>query len=142
MNREFLRTLPLVRLAIYVVVFVGCGAVVVREVYFAIRCTTTTATVRSVGSSTVTRGGRAGYFFADYDYLDAEGIRHSGRANLVPAVTRAGDQVEVQYFPYSPASSRLTPSPVWGLSFAAIALLAAAVLAAEIGVRWRRRKGE
>jgi hypothetical protein len=139
------KPLPLVRLAIYVLMFAGCGAVAVREIYYTLSSNITMATVRSVGKSSVTAKGIV-FYFADYEYLDAHEVRHTGRADDVPAVTRAGDQVKVQYFRQTPASSRLAPSPVRGLSYGTIALLAAAVFAAEIVTRrqgrwWTRRRG-
>jgi hypothetical protein len=138
------RPLPLVRLAVYVLIFTGCGAVAAYDAYYAASSTTTLATVRSVGAVRVGARGGASYV-ADYEYLDAQGVRHAGRAEGVPPVTRAGDQVEVQYLRHMPSSSRLAPSPVRGLSYGAVALLAAGVFAAEVVVRrglGGRRQGE
>jgi hypothetical protein len=140
MSEASQKPLPLVRLAVYVLIFAGCGAVVVYEVYHALGCNSVMGTVRSVGSKSA-GGPRSGsYFFADYEYLDAAGVRHTGRANYVLATTRPGDQIEVQYFRHAPGSSRPLPSPVRALSYGAIALLAAVVFAAEILTR-RRKPG-
>ncbi len=131
MSGESPKPLPLARLAVYVLIFAFCGAVAVRELYYALSNNTTLATIRSVGRASVSARGTV-FYFADYEYLDAQEILHAGRANDVPAVTRAGDHVKVQYFRYTPGSSRLAPSPVLCLSYGAIALLAAAVFAAEV----------
>jgi hypothetical protein len=129
-------------LTVYAVIVAGCGAVMVREVYYALATTSTLATVRSVGSTRVGARGGATYH-VDYDFLDAHGALHTGRGeNVFPSI-RAGDQVKVQYLRHSPTSSRLAPSPVRGLSYGAIALLAAVAFAAEIVLRrqGRRRRG-
>jgi hypothetical protein len=138
MSEESRKPLPWVRLAAYVFIFAVCGAVVARELFYALGCNTTMGTIRSVGTSWVGARGGAVYF-ADYEYLDAQEVRHTGRANRVFPSMRAGTPIKVQYFRHAPASSRPAPSPVWVLSYGSIALLAAVVFAAEV-VMWRRGK--
>src|SRR5262249_1418616 len=109
MSDEPRKPLPLVPLAGYVLIFARFGGGVVREVYYALGCNSVVGTIRSVGTSwTGARGGAV--YFAEYEYLDAQEVRHTGRANYVPPSTRAGAPVKVQYFRHAPASSRPAPS--------------------------------
>lgn len=144
MSEESQKPLPLIRLAVYVLIVVGCGAVLAREVYYALGCDSALGTVRSIG--TTRTSGRSAVYHANYDYLDAHEALHTGRAEYVFPNLEPGTRVRVQYFRHAPAVSRLAPSPVWALSFASIALLAIVVFAAEIVTRrpgwvksWMRR---
>jgi hypothetical protein len=131
---------PLARLAVYVLIFVVCGAVACHESYYALSSNTTTATVLTVGKSG--SGSRTARYWADYEYFDTQEGRHVGRLEGVPPATYPGDRVEVQYLRHAPQTSRRTPSQMPGLSYGAVALLSAVVFTAEIVVRRQRRTKE
>ena len=129
--------LPLWRLAAYVVILGVCGVLASRELYYAIAAERSTATVVMMGQA---GRGRAVRYWADYEYFDARQVRHVGRADSVHPATNPGDEIAVQYLRSTPEVSRVAPSPVMGLSFGAVALLAAVVLGAEVVTWWRRRR--
>src|SRR5438128_2336143 len=137
MSRRTKQPLPLLRLLFYLLVVSVCGFVAAREFYVRINSNTTTGTIRSVGTSS--QSLRSARYWAEYEYLDAEQVPHTGRADGVPPATRAGDPVTVDYFRRDPATSRLAPSRGLGPTFGVVALFAAVVMGLEIWT-WRRRQ--
>jgi len=145
--RRSRKPLSLGRLILYVIIFAVCGAAAAREVYYALAGDITTGTVTWFGKNT-RFASRSSTYWAEYEYFDSQGTRHTGRASTftlsldaaIPATTHVGDAVEVQYLRHSPESSRLVPSPAGGLCFGFMALLAAVAFIAELAVRRRRRR--
>ena len=138
MTKRFYKPLPVLRLALYLLIFIGCGAVAGHELYYALFANTTTATILSAGR---TAGSlRHARFWAEYEYFDAQQIRHVARADDVYPTTKPGDDVEVQYLRHDPQTSRFAPSPAGGLCYGAVALFAAFVFVAELAVRMRRHR--
>ena len=109
-----------------------------REFSVRLASTLTTGTVLSVGTSS--QSLRSARYSAEYEYHDAEQLRHIGRADGVHPATRAGDAVTVEYLRRDPATSRLAPSRGLGPAFGAVALLAGVVMGLEIGTWYRRQK--
>jgi hypothetical protein len=127
---------PFFRRTIYVLLFIGCGSVAGYELYFWLAGNVTAATVLRVGRTRLSL--RNSRYWAEYEYFDQHGNRHIGHAAIVPPVTAAGEQIEIQYLRHEPETSRLAPSPAKALCFGAVALLAATVFTAEILVGRRR----
>jgi hypothetical protein len=142
------KPLPWLRLAIYAIGMAVCGGVVTREVYYALACTTTTGTIIAVGQNVRKDGRRSSSFWGEYEYFDADNVRHVGKAQsltLLPsgnvdATTQPGEGVAVQYFPHAPERSRLVPTPLGCMCYGAVALLAVGVFVGELAVRSRRRR--
>jgi hypothetical protein len=126
------------RLAAYLAIFGVCGAVTAYELYYAVFGVTTTATIIMFGKRGFAQ--RTTSYWADYEYVDTHGNVHVARADPVHPATQVGEEVEVQYLRHAPDISRLSPGPVKGLCFGAVALLAAVVFVAELVVRWRQRR--
>jgi hypothetical protein len=138
MSETSRKPLPYLRLALYLVILGGCGAVAAHELYYAVCGDTVPATILAAGR---TPGSlRNARFWAEYEYFDAQQVRHVGRADDVHPTTSRGDVVEVQYLRHDPETSRLAPSPAKWLCFGAVAFLAAVVFVAELAVRWPRRR--
>jgi hypothetical protein len=142
----FRKPLPLLRLAIYVIGIVVCGSVAGRETFYALAGVTTTGTIVTVGRYVSKGSGRTSGFWGEYEYFDADNVRHVGRADsfsflpngVVSPTAHPGDAVDIQFLRHAPQMSRLVPSPLGGLCFGSVALLAAVVFVAEIVVRRRR----
>src|SRR5207249_1746139 len=96
----------------------------------------TTGTILSVGTSS--QSLRSARYWADYEYHDADQLRHTGRADGVHPATHAGELVQVEYLRRDPATSRRAPPRAMGPTFGAVALLAAVVMGLEIWT-WRRK---
>jgi hypothetical protein len=128
---------PLIRLAVYILLLVVCGAVAGHELYFLLAGNKTVATILRTGKTTV--AVRRSRYWAEYEYVDQQGNRHVGQARIVPPVISAGEHIEIQYLVHAPATSRVAPAPAKGWCFGAVALLAATVFTAEILVSRRRR---
>jgi hypothetical protein len=85
--------------------------------------------------------------WGQFEYVDTQGERHLGRADsfsftldgTITPTTGRGDVLDVQFFRHAPQISRVTPSPIGGICFAAVAFLAGFVFVAELVVRWQRR---
>jgi hypothetical protein len=145
------KPLPLVRLSVYLLIAGTCGTVTCREVYYALACESTTATVVAIGRTKNAGPGSQSNsgFWGQYEYFDTQGERRLGRAvsftytldGTISPTNVPGDVLAVQFFGHAPQTSRVTPSPIGGICFAAIALLAGVVFVAELVVRWRRRRG-
>jgi formylglycine-generating enzyme required for sulfatase activity len=141
------KPLPLIRLAIYLLIVGVCGAVACRELYYALACESTTATVIAVGK-TGRPGSRTSGFWAQYEYFDDPGERHLGRAEsfnfsldaTISPTVFPGDTLDIQFLRHAPQTSRITPSVIGGICFAAVAFLAGFVFAAELVVPWQRRR--
>src|SRR4051794_16989042 len=86
---------PLLRLALYLLILGGCGAVAGYELYYAVAANSTTATVLAV--SNPAPGQRALRYAAQYEYFDQLQQRHVARAEGVPPTTNLGDEIDVQY---------------------------------------------
>jgi hypothetical protein len=147
MNAVPERPLPLLRLALYLLIVGVCGAVACRELYYALACESTTAAVVAIGK-TGGKGSRTSGFWAQYEYLDDQGERHLGRAEsfnfaldgTISPTVGPGDILDIQFLRHAPQTSRVTPSPIGGICFAAVAFLAGFVFAAELVVPWQRRR--
>jgi hypothetical protein len=143
------KPVPLLRLVLYTLIVGVCGTVACREFYYALACESTTATVVAIGWTKNARPGSrsSSGFWGQYEYFDTLGERHIGRAvsftytldGTICPTTVPGDILAVQFFRHVPQISRVTPSATGGVCFAAVALLAGFVFAAELVVRWRRR---
>ena len=129
--------LPILRLAVYVVIFGACGAVAAHEAYYWLAGTRTTAPVVAVSKTGPTT--HALRYAADYEFLDLGQVRHTGHTDNALPTTNFGDEIEVQYLRHDPRTSRLAPSPAAGLCYGAVALLAGITFVAEWVVRRRRR---
>ena len=132
------KTLPWLRLVLYVVIFGVCGGVAGYEWYCAAVGEITSGTVLRVITSKVPMRGNTRYW-AEYEYFDVLNGRHIGKARVVPA-TNPGDVVDVQYNRFFPEQSRLAPSPAAGICFGSVAALALVVFVGEFVVRFRRRR--
>ncbi len=137
MTGTTIKPLPLWRMLAYVAVFVGCGAVAMHELYYAVAGSTTTGTIVSIVK--MPGAGRSARFRSEYAFIDEQGVQHTAVATGIHPLMRIGDAVEVQYLRHAPESSRLAPSPAAGLCYGSVALFAAIVFAGEWIVRRRAR---
>ncbi len=131
------KPMPVLRLGVYLLILAVCGGVAAHELYYWLGGNIATGTILKVGK--VTRLQRTFRFWADYEYFDHAHVRHVGRAENVAPVTRAGEQIVVQYLRHAPATSRPAASPAVAAWFGAVAGLAAITFVAEILIRRRRR---
>jgi hypothetical protein len=69
--------------------------VAAHEFYCYLCCDTTTATIVGVGRPALP--SRTARYWADYEYFDAQQVKHVGRAEGVRPTTSRGDFVEVQF---------------------------------------------
>jgi len=135
------------RLTIYLLIVGVCGAVACRELYYALACESTSATVVAIGK-TGRPGGRTSGFWAQYEYFDDQGDRYLGRAEsfhfaldgTISPTVAPGDIFDIQFLRHAPQTSRITPSVIGGICFAAVAFLAGFVFAAELVVPWQQRE--
>ena len=97
----------------------GCGAVAAHEFYYLFAADRVSAKVVGVGKNSI--GLRHAVYWADYEYVDSSGITHVARAEGVPAVTRNGQAIAIQYLRHSPATSRLAVSPAGALCYGSVA---------------------
>ena len=137
MSEESEKRLPWVRLVIYLIIVGICGAVAAYELFYALAGDTTTATILAVGRTSPMR--RTSTYWAEYEFFDADQVRHVGRSDFVHPTTKPFDLVEVQYLRHAPEMSRLAPSAAGGLCYGSVALLAVIVFVAEIVTRRRQQ---
>jgi hypothetical protein len=124
-------------LVIYVLILLSCGAVAAHEFVYLLGADTTSGKILGVGKTSASL--RHARYWADYEYFDADQVRHVGRAENVPPVTRAGQSIEIEYLRHAPATSRLAAPPAGALCYGVVAVLAASAFAGEILVGRRRR---